>query len=64
MAWEKRGNNSYYYQKRRIGDRVVSDYIGAGPVAEMIALTDADERQRKEYERQQWQRKGKPIRSS
>ena len=55
MGWERRGSKRYYYQKRRIGDRVVSDYIGAGPVAELVALADENERQRREDERQQWQ---------
>lgn len=30
MGWEKRGNHQYYYRKRRIGRRVMSEYIGAG----------------------------------
>ena len=54
MGWEKKGNNSYYYRKRREGKRVISEYVGAGPVAEMIALLDEEERQQREFERQQW----------
>lgn len=37
MGWEKRGNRSYYYQKRREGNRVVSEYVGSGRVAELAA---------------------------
>ena len=33
MAWEERNGKSYYYQKRREGDRVVSEYIGTGELA-------------------------------
>jgi hypothetical protein len=55
MAWEKRGNNRYYYRKQRIGNSVVSKYIGAGPVAELAVLADEERRQQREYERQQWQ---------
>lgn len=45
MAWETRGNNSYYYRKRRIGEKVVSEYIGKGRVAEDIVDLDLAERQ-------------------
>ena len=37
MGWETRGNGKYYYRKRRIGDKVVSEYVGTGPGAELIA---------------------------
>ena len=37
MAWEKRGNRSYFYRKKRIGGKVKSEYVGAGEVAELIA---------------------------
>ena len=55
MAWEKRGNKSYYYRKNRMGNRVISEYVGAGPRAELVAFLDEEDRQRREYERQQWQ---------
>lgn len=35
MAWDKRG---YFYISRRVGRRVVRDYYGKGPIAEMAAL--------------------------
>lgn len=34
MAWDKRG---FFYRSRRIGKRVVRQYFGAGPLAEMAA---------------------------
>ena len=40
MAWEKRGNKKYYYRKQRVGKKVISEYIGAGPNAEKIARED------------------------
>lgn len=40
MAWEKRGNNLYYYQKKRLASQVYSHYIGKGELAEKIALMD------------------------
>ena len=30
MAREKRGTRWYYYRKRRIGNRLVSEYVGTG----------------------------------
>ena len=30
MGWEKRGNGLYYYRKKRMGQRVVSEYMGTG----------------------------------
>jgi Tfp pilus assembly PilM family ATPase len=47
MAWEARGNNSYYYRKRRIGRRVVSAYVGSSETAGLIARMDVlDQEQR------------------
>jgi hypothetical protein len=40
MAWERRGNNFYYYQGVREDRRVRKRYIGRGEVAEVLAHTD------------------------
>jgi hypothetical protein len=37
MGWEKRGNSRYYYTKMRLGNRVVSHYVGSGKVARLIS---------------------------
>lgn len=42
MAWETRGNNIYYYRKRRVGCRVISEYIGRGAIAQEIAFMDLE----------------------
>ena len=53
MAWEQRGNRTYYYRSRKVDGRVVKEYVGAGPTADLIAAYDeaARERQREERER-------------
>jgi len=52
VAWEQRGNRRYYYRKRRDGDRVISEYVGAGELAETAAAIDALEREIRRAERQ------------
>ena len=45
MAWEQRGKRMYYYQKKRQGHRVVSEYVGHGSLATLIAELDREERE-------------------
>jgi hypothetical protein len=40
MGWEERNGRRYLYRKRRIRRRVVSEYIGAGDLAEAISALD------------------------
>ncbi len=51
MAWEARGNGSYYYRKRRIGTRVVSAYVGSSETAGIIAQLDALDREQRAAKR-------------
>src|SRR5688572_7366230 len=51
MAWETRDNQRYYYRKRRVGRRVVSEYVGSGEVASLIAQLDMIERGKQEEDR-------------
>ena len=46
MAWEQRGNRTYYYRSRKIGGRVIKEYIGGG-VAGMLAEREDTARRRK-----------------
>jgi hypothetical protein len=55
MGWERRRNGRYYYRKKRIGKRVVSEYFGAPDAAELIATMDAKDRDRRELARRDWQ---------
>jgi hypothetical protein len=51
MAWVKKGNREYYYRSRRVGDRVYSEYVGTGFLAELIEEQDQKERMERELER-------------
>jgi hypothetical protein len=52
MAWERRGNRSYYYRSVRRGGQVVKEYLGIGTVAELGAQLDALTRERRAIEQQ------------
>ena len=48
MGWEKRGNKSYYYRKRRVNGRVCSEYVGRGAIAQIsVEIIQNDQRDRK-----------------
>jgi hypothetical protein len=43
MGLEQRKGNLYYYEKKRVGNRVVSEYVGSGMLA-LIGQARADEK--------------------
>jgi len=55
MALESRGSGQYYYRKRRVGSRVISEYLGTGYSAHLMQMLDAYERQEATEKRQAWQ---------
>jgi hypothetical protein len=40
MGWEQRNGRKYYYAKRRVNGRVVSEYGGAGVFGAISAIQD------------------------
>jgi hypothetical protein len=53
MTWEHRKHSPYYYRKRRCGRKVVSEYVGAGQLAEAASALAAREQQLRCAARQQ-----------
>ncbi|WP_165244665.1 hypothetical protein [Paludisphaera soli] len=52
MGWKTINGRRYYYRSRRVGERVVSEYYGAGEVADLIARLDNLDRIKRETERE------------
>jgi hypothetical protein len=54
MAWERRRNGQrYYYRGRRVGGRVVKQYVGRGPAAKKAAEEDVAQRVERQAHRQE-----------
>jgi len=55
MGWEQRERGGLYYTRsKKVNGRVVREYVGTGPLAELIAQKDALERRRHEEEATAW----------
>lgn len=54
MAWERRQRGTgqrYYYRCRKVQGRVVKEYVGTGPEAELAAAADAQARAERHADR-------------
>jgi hypothetical protein len=48
MGWDQ---GRYYTRSRKINGRVTREYVGCGPLAELVAELDADQRAQREAQR-------------
>ncbi len=55
MGWEKRGSGQYYYRKKRVNGRVVSEYVGSGILAEATQMLDQVEKGKADLEKAEQQ---------
>lgn len=53
MSWEVRHGRRYYYRRCKADYGAEREYIGAGPIAELIADTDAANREEQRIQRDQ-----------
>lgn len=54
MSWETRGNQRYYYRRQRVGGQVIAEYLGNGLAAELTAVGDEADRERRAMEAAEW----------
>jgi hypothetical protein len=54
--WDVRNGRRYYYRSVRVGNRVVHQYVGTGPLAELAATADALRRAQRRAEAEARQR--------
>jgi hypothetical protein len=55
MGWEKRERGGLYYTRsRKVGGRVVREYVGGGTLGHIAALEDAQERRQRKEEAASW----------
>src|SRR5215204_2967359 len=55
MGWEKRERGGLYYTRsRKVGGRVVREYVGGGILGHLAALQDAQQRRLREEEAAWW----------
>jgi hypothetical protein len=56
MGWERRGDRRYYTRSKKVNGRVVRQYFGTGPIAELAADLDAVRWLERREERRKWRR--------
>lgn len=55
MSWETRGNDRYYYRRRKVGGQMVTEYLGNDWLAEMAAAQDEADRRERAAAAAEWQ---------
>lgn len=55
MSWETRGNQRYYYRRRKVNGQMVTEYLGNDWLAEIAAKQDEIDRQQRQLAAAEWQ---------
>jgi hypothetical protein len=53
MSWEVRGRCRYYTRSRKVNGRIIREYVGKGPEAELAAALDAERRRQRQALREE-----------
>jgi hypothetical protein len=62
MGWEKRARGGFYYTRsHKVNGRVIREYVGRGPRAELAASTDAVKRLQREEEAKAWRQERESL---
>jgi len=62
VSWERRNGGGWYYTRsRREGNRVVREYVGTGPLADLAAFQDEAGRLRREEEARAWRKEREDL---
>jgi len=64
MGWESRNSKPYYYRKMRRGLQVVSEYIGAGQIADLISDMYKLDHEERERNRRAWKEEKSEVRAT
>src|SRR3954451_24302330 len=61
MGWDRQGQRRYYSRSRKVGGRVIREYVGGGAVGEAAQLQDQERRLERQRQRDREQQQRQQI---